>query len=539
MGSGHEGGGSDATRTPAGEPPPRVTYATLAAGQSDEFRRRFDEAVEGLRDGLGHDHGHLIDGEGATGGTWFEDRSPADTRVLLGRFPAGTPGDVDRAVQAARRAFPDWSRRPWRDRVAILRRAAEVIEERGFPLSALVSVEAGKSRLEAMGDVTETADLIRYYCDQMERNGGFDRPMARLAPHEETRSILRPYGVWAVISPFNFPAALAAGPAAGALVAGNTVVLKPSQETPLTAAALHAVFREAGLPAPVLHVVHGPGEPTGRALAEHPQVDGLLFTGSKAVGLALRQRFGGAYPRPCIAEMGGKNPAIVMPSADVDAAAEGVMRSAFGLQGQKCSACSRVYVHSAVKDQFTELLVDKTRALVIGDPSRQGVFVGPVIHDRALAAYERAVAAARRDGGVLIGGETKREGERAHGYFVAPTVAFGLADAHALMRDELFLPFVAVSEVSSFEEALRRANDTEYGLTAGLFSHDPAEVQAFLDGVEAGVVYVNRRAGATTGAWPGVQPFGGWKASGSTGKSSGGLYYVPQFLREQSRTIAH
>jgi 1-pyrroline-5-carboxylate dehydrogenase len=521
------------------EAAPRVTYATLAAGQSEDFRRRFDEAVEGLRVGFGHDHPHLIDGEGVAGGETFEDRSPADTRLLLGRFPRGTPADVDRAVQAARRGFPDWSRRPWRERTALLRRAAELIEERGFALSALVSIEAGKNRLEAMGDVTETADLIRYYCDQMDKNSGFDRPMARLTPQEETRSVLRPYGVWAVISPFNFPAALAGGPIGGALVAGNTVVLKPSQETPLTAAALYAVFRDAGLPPSALHVVHGPGEPTGRALAEHPQVDGLLFTGSKAVGLSLRQRFGGAFPRPCIAEMGGKNPAIVMPSADLDAAAEGVMRSAFGLQGQKCSACSRVYVHAAVKARLTELLLDKTRALTIGDPSRHGVFLGPVIHERAFAAYEGYSATARRDGRVLLGGETRRDGERAHGYFVAPTVVEGLRHDHPLMRDELFVPLVGLSEVSSFEEALRRANDTEYGLTAGLFSHDPAEVQAFLDTIEAGVVYVNRRAGATTGAWPGVQPFGGWKASGSTGKSSGGLYYVQQFLREQSRTFAH
>jgi len=525
------------------EAAPRVTYATLAAGQSDEFRRRFDDALEELRPGFGHDHAHLIDGTGsapgADSGARFEDRSPADTRVLLGRFPVGTPAEVDAAVQAARRGYPDWSRRPWRERADILRRAAEVIEERGFGLSALVSVEAGKNRLEAMGDVTETADLIRYYCDQMERASGFDRPMARLTPNEETRSVLRPYGVWAIISPFNFPAALSAGPAAGALVAGNTVVLKPSQETPLTAAALYAVFREAGLPASALQVVQGPGEPTGRALAEHPGLDGLLFTGSKAVGLALRQRFGGAYPRPCIAEMGGKNPALVMPSADLDAAAEGVLRSAFGLQGQKCSACSRVYVHSAVKARFAELLLDKTRALVIGDPSRQGVFLGPVIHQRAFEAYEGHAATARRDGRVLVGGESLRGGEGAHGYFVSPTVVDGLSDGHPLMREELFLPLVCLAEVSSFPEALARANDTDYGLTAGLFSHDPAEVQLFLDGIEAGVVYVNRRAGATTGAWPGVQPFGGWKASGTTGKSSGGFYYVPQFLREQSRTIAH
>jgi 1-pyrroline-5-carboxylate dehydrogenase len=197
-----------------------------------------------------------------------------------------------------------------------------------------------------------------------------------------------------------------------------------------------------------------------------------------------------------------------------------------------------VYVHAAVRAPFTELLLEKTRALTMGDPSRHGVFLGPVIHERAFAAYESYAAHARRDGRVLLGAETRREGERRHGYFVAPTVVEGLPDAHPLMRDELFVPFVGLREVSSFGEAMRHANDTEYGLTAGLFSQEPAEIQTFLDTIEAGVVYVNRRAGATTGAWPGVQPFGGWKGSGSTGKSSGGLYYVQQFLREQSRTLA-
>ena len=412
-----------------------------------------------------------------------------------------------------------------------------MIEERGFGLSALVSVEAGKNRLEAMGDVTETADLIRYYCEQFERHAGFDRPMARLSPHEETRSILRPYGVWAVISPFNFPAALAGGPASAALVAGNTVVLKPSPEAPLTALALYAAFRDAGVPAEALQLVYGPGGPTGAALVDHPGVDGLIFTGSKEVGMGILRRFTREYPRPCIAEMGGKNPAVVMPSADVDAAAEGILRSAFGLQGQKCSACSRAYVHRDVKDRFLDSLIDKTRALVIGDPTRHGVFLGPVIHERAYRAFQDACGAARRDGRVLAGGEVRREGELAYGYFVAPTVVDALPPDHDLFRRELFVPFVCVAAVDSLDQAIERCNQTDFGLTAGLFSGEPAEIDAFLGRIQAGVVYVNRRVGATTGAWPGVQPFGGWKASGSSGKSSGGLYYVQQFLREQSRTV--
>jgi len=523
------------------ETPERVTYATLAGGQSDEFQRRWDLALDRLRPALGGRHGHLIGGQEhglrEADGDVFEDHSPIDRRRLLGRFSVGTAEDVDHAVRAARRGFAAWSERPWPERTALLRRAAELIEERGFDLSALVGLEVGKNRLEAMGDVTETADLIRYYCEQMERHAGFDRPMARLSSHEETRSILRPYGVWAVISPFNFPAALAGGPVSAALLAGNTVVLKPSPEAPLTALALYAAFREAGVPAEALQLVHGPGEPTGAALVDHPGVDGLLFTGSKEVGMGILRRFTRDYPKPCITEMGGKNPAVVMPSADLDAAAEGILRSAFGLQGQKCSACSRAYVHRDVKDRWLETLVEKTRSLVIGDPTRHGVFLGPVIHERAYDTFQAASDTARRDGKILTGGEVRREGELAYGYFVAPTVVDALPPDHDLFRKELFVPLVCVATVDSLEQAIEHANRTDYGLTAGLFSGDQDEIDTFLERIQAGVVYVNRRAGATTGAWPGVQPFGGWKGSGSSGKSSGGLYYVQQFLREQSRTV--
>ncbi len=517
----------------------RVTYATLAAGQTDEFRRKYDEAVEAVKNAFGATHRHRIDGQELTSARSFEDRSPVDRRIVIGTFPIGTKEDVDRAVTAARRGFRDWGLRPWQERVAIIKRAADRIEERGFELSALVSLEAGKNRLEAMGDVTETADLARYYCEQMDKNGGFERPMARFTPQEETRSVMKPYGVWAIISPFNFPFALAGGPISGALVAGNTVVLKPSHETPMTALALHEILIEAGVPTSALHLVFGTGPETGEALTSHPGVDGILFTGSKAVGMNIYHRFSKDFPKPCITEMGGKNPAIVMPSADLDAAAEGVMKSSFGLQGQKCSACSRIYVHRDVKDAFVAKLLERTQAITIGDPSRHGVWLGPVIHERAYKEYQRFAEMAWKDGKVLSGAKTLTDGELGQGFFVAPTLVDGLPQDHFLFKNELFLPFACLATFSSLDEALKLANDTEYGLTAGFFSANPSEVQAFLDRIEAGVVYVNRRAGATTGAWPGVQPFGGWKGSGSSGKASGGLYYVQQFMREQSRTIVH
>jgi 1-pyrroline-5-carboxylate dehydrogenase len=235
--------------------------------------------------------------------------------------------------------------------------------------------------------------------------------------------------------------------------------------------------------------------------------------------------------------MGGKNPAIVMGSADLEEAAEGIMRSAFGFGGQKCSANSRVYVDRKVHDELVRLLVEKTEPIAVGDPLPRDVWMGPVIDDRALDRHQRAVAEARRDGTVFTGGEHLTDGDLARGFYVEPTVVGGLPADHRLFRDELFAPFTAVHAVDSLDEALTLANDSVYGLTAGVYSEDPAEVQQFLDRIEAGVVYVNRRAGATTGAWPGVQPFGGWKGSGSTGKAALSMYYVGQFLREQSHTI--
>jgi 1-pyrroline-5-carboxylate dehydrogenase len=404
--------------------------------------------------------------------------------------------------------------------------------------AALMSLEVGKNRLEALGDVEETADLIRWSCEQFERNDAFDHPMGNLGDGSvHTRSVLKPYGVWGVISPFNFPFALSGGPAGGALTAGNTVVYKPSSEAPLSATCLTQAFRDAGLPDGVFNLVMGPGESVGQELQENPGVGGIIFTGSFEVGFGLYKSFARIIPKPVIVEMGGKNPAIVSRRADLDEAAEGVMRASFGFGGQKCSANSRVYVERPVHDEFLRLLVEKTERIAIGDPTRRDVWLGPVIDGRAVDRYRRAVDEARRDGTVFIGGERLTADGLDRGFFVEPTVVGGLPDDHRLLRDELFIPFTAVAAVESLDEALRRSNETVYGLTAGFYSEDQGEIETFLDRIEAGVVYVNRRAGATTGAWPGIQPFGGWKGSTATGKSGGGLYYVQQFMREQSQTV--
>jgi 1-pyrroline-5-carboxylate dehydrogenase len=235
--------------------------------------------------------------------------------------------------------------------------------------------------------------------------------------------------------------------------------------------------------------------------------------------------------------MGGKNPAIVTRNADIDEAAEGIMRSAFGFGGQKCSANSRVYVDRAVHDALVQKLVEKTEQIVIGDPLVRANWLGPIIDQRAVDRHQAAVAEARRDGTVFTGGEHLTDDDLARGFYVEPTVVGGLPATHRLFRDELFAPLTAVHAVDSLDEALELANDSVYGLTAGVYSEDPGEVQHFLDRIEAGVLYVNRRAGATTGAWPGIQAFGGWKGSGSTGKAGLSMYYVAQFLREQSHTV--
>jgi 1-pyrroline-5-carboxylate dehydrogenase len=263
-------------------------------------------------------------------------------------------------------------------------------------------------------------------------------------------------------------------------------------------------------------------------------IDGVVFTGSAEVGRALGRRFqDGPYARPAITEMGGKNPAIVAASADLDAAADGIAASAYGFSGQKCSACSRAIVLDSVHDALVERLAARAAGLAVGDPADRDAFTGPVIDEQAVERYEAAVLEAGRDGAVAAGGHALD----LPGHFVAPAVAIDLPAGHRLTRRELFVPFVTVTRAESFDAALAEANAIDYGLTAGVFSSDEGEIERFLDEIEAGVVYVNRRAGATTGAWPGFQSFCGWKSSGSTGKGGLGPYYVQQFMREQSRTV--
>jgi 1-pyrroline-5-carboxylate dehydrogenase len=523
--------------TTESQPRLKITYATLRA-DNEELHRLYEAGLEQAKARLGGEHRNIVECRERDGEGTFELRSPIDRDIVVGTFARGTRQDVRDAVEAARRAQPAWAALGWERRLEILRRAAELISERQMQYAGLMAIEVGKNRLEALGEVEEAADLIRYYSKTAEDNNFYDHPMDNLGDSTvHTRSVLRPHGVFAVISPFNFPMALSTGPSAAALMAGNTVVFKPASAGAMSGVALTEAYRDAGVPDGVFNLVMGPGDTVGQELQENPGIDGIVFTGSYEVGMELYRRFSRDFPRPTIVEMGGKNPAIVMASADLEEAAEGIMRSAFGYGGQKCSANSRVYVQRQVHDELVRLLVEKTEPITVGNPMPREVWLGPVIDERAVDRHQRAVSEARRDGTVFTGGERLTDGDLERGFYVEPTVVGGLPADHRLFRDELFAPLTAVQAVDSLEEAVRLANDSVYGLTAGVYTEDKGEIEQFLGRVEAGVLYVNRRAGATTGAWPGVQPFGGWKGSGSTGKAGLSMYYVSQFLREQSHTI--
>ncbi|HEV8595784.1 MAG TPA: aldehyde dehydrogenase family protein, partial [Thermoplasmata archaeon] len=433
-------------------------------------------------------------------------------------------------------AFPEWANADPLDRVRVMLRAADIMSDEKYELAALMSFENGKNRFEAVADVDEAIDFLRYYAQQVVDHQGFDVEMGRAVKNERARSVLRPYGVWAVISPFNFPLAIATGMTTGALIMGNTVVLKPASDTPFLALKLYDVLREAGLPPGVLNCVTGAGATVGATLVASPDVAGLAFTGSRDVGMAALRTFTATMPKPVVMEMGGKNPAIVTASADVDAAAEGVMRGAFGYGGQKCSATSRVLVDRRVQSSFLEALVERTDQIVIGPPHERDVFLGPVINEAAYEKFQRFSALAKKGGKILTGGGVRKDGILKHGYYVEPTIVDRLPASHRIHREELFVPILSVLPFRTIDEALTIANASEYGLTAGIFSGDEYEVQTFFDRIEAGVAYANRRQGSTTGAVVGVQPFGGWKMSSVTFKGAGGPHYLPQFAREQART---
>ncbi len=515
---------------------PRVTYSNVSADFTP-VHDMLDTAIPAFKANLGGTTPNYIDGADDNNGEPYEIVSPADSDLSLGSFITGTQDSVDRAVAAARKAYPAWSGMPWDERLTVMRRAAETLAARKYDLGIASVLEVGKSRLEGVGEAEEAVDLINYYCDETERNKGYTVAMKGATPAEETRSVMRPYGVFAVISPFNFPVALSTNMMSAALIGGNTVVFHPTTNGALTGTIIIDAFKEAGLPAGVVNIVNGSG--VGPKLVDAPGIDGIAFTGSYDVGMGIHRKMAASpFGRPLVAEMGGKNPAYVSEFADPDMAAEGVMRSAYGLTGEKCSACSSAYVHASVYDAFMDKLVEMTGKLKVGNPEEKDVFMGPIVNQAAYDIFAKAVEESRADGRVAFGGNRLSGGIFDRGYYIEPTIVDGLPADHRLFKDELFAPFVAVARYEGdLASAIARGNDVVYGLTAGVYSSRPEDVDLFFTTAEAGVLYANRRTNATAGAWPGYQSFGGWKGSGLSGKSGLGPHYPPLFMREQSHTL--
>jgi len=515
--------------------------AAMPAVPSPEFDERFAHALTTVRSHLGAEHPMLIGGSDERARLQYEVRAPADTRVLLGRFQAGDDAHASAAVDAARRAFPEWSRRPWQERVALLRAAIRRIEERAFEIAAALALEGGKGGPDALAETRQAMGLMAQACDEMEARDGFVRSFPDETPRGfvvSRRSVATGCGVWVVLAPFDHPFAYAAGPATAALVAGNAVVLKPASATPWSARLFALALRDAGVPPGVFNGVCGPGRAIGQALVVHRDVAGVTFHGTRETGLHLARTLALApWPRPFVAGMGGRSAAVVTRRASLADAAQGVARSAFALAGQACAACSRVFVEHTVFNDFVAELHRVTRRIEVGDPAGRAVAMGPLIDDAAVARFEDAVATIRSlgDGGAIVAGGARLEGhEYAHGGYVTPTIA-RLADGHPLWQRELLVPLVLVAPVDDLDAGIAKANEGGDGLAAGFYGAED-EAERFLARIEAGAAFVNRPQGATTPAWPDPMPLGGWRAAGALAKGVGSDLHLSQYLREQART---
>jgi 1-pyrroline-5-carboxylate dehydrogenase len=506
--------------------------------QEDEFHRRYDEAYAKALTELGKSYPNFVAGqERFSKEGEFLDICPYATTEILGRFQKGTREDVSKAVAVSLASQPRWEETKVRHRCYISTTAADIMSKRKYELAAWLTLENGKNRYEAMAEVDEAIDYLRYYPSVLMTNKGYVLETEGALPCDKAQSVLRPLGVMGVISPFNFPIAITTGMMTGALVTGNAVILKPASDTPMMGHLLFGILREAGIPTDVMHFITGPGETVGAELVQNKGIASIVFTGSKDVGHSIVRASVENGRRPPILEMGGKNPAIVTDRADLQLAAEGIGRGAFGYSGQKCSATSRAIVNRSVSDDFTKKLLEWLKGQKVGDPSKKETFIGPLINDAAVERFRKVIALASKDGKVLTGGHVLDGEPYAKGHFVEPTILVHLARNHELVLKELFVPVLIILTCSDLGDALGIANSVEYGLTAGIYSEDPKEVQEFFTRIQAGVTYANRRSGATTGALVGSQPFTGWKSSGVTGKGAGGPYYLLQFLQEQSRTM--
>jgi 1-pyrroline-5-carboxylate dehydrogenase len=492
-------------------------------------RQAMEAALRAVRGQFGREYNLWIGGRAVKGGGTFDSRNPSRPSEIVGVHQAATAAQAAEAVESAFRFFPEWSSVPAEERCRILLRAAELIRRRKLEFNAWLVFEAGKTWPEAEADVSEAIDFCEYYARQMLRLAGA-HPLLHL-PGEVDELVYLPLGVGAVIAPWNFPLAILAGMTAAALVAGNTAVIKPSSDTPTIAAKFAEVLLEAGFPERSFCLLTGGGREAGETLVTHPQSRFICFTGSRDVGLrinelAAKPRAGQLWIKRVIVEMGGKDAIIVDDEADLERAVAGVLASAFGYQGQKCSACSRAIVHREVYDQFLERLITKVEALRVGPADDPSNYMGPVINERSLRTIRDYVQIGRKEGRLLTGGGP----ETSEGYFLRPVVIADIDASARVFREEIFGPVLAVTPAPNFESALELANNSDYGLTGAVYTRNPERIQRARDGFFVGNLYINRKC---TGAMVGAHPFGGFNMSGTDSKA-GGPDYLLQFLQAKS-----
>jgi 1-pyrroline-5-carboxylate dehydrogenase len=495
-----------------------------------ENRQAQQEALEQVKSELGQKYPLVIGGQRIFNEATFASVNPAQPEQVIGYFSSATVEQADEAVRAAAEEFERWKHVPAEERAAYIFAAADLLKERRFYFNAWMIYEVGKSWVEADADTAEAIDFLEFYGREMLRLAG-EQPLAHIEG-EDNQLVYIPLGVGAVIPPWNFPGAIMVGMTSASIVAGNTVVLKPASTSPMIAWQFVRILEDVGLPAGVVNFLTGSGGTIGDALVEHPLVRYIAFTGSRDVGLrinelAAKPHKGQRWIKRAILEMGGKDAVVVDESADLDAAADGIVASAFGFQGQKCSAGSRAIVVEQVYDQVLQKVIEKTKQLSVGDVTKPETYMGPVIDENAFKKITGYIEIGKQEGRLVTGG-----GHHGPGYFIEPTVIADV-DPHArIAQEEIFGPVLAFIKAKDFDDALRIANDTEYGLTGSLYSRDPERIERAREEFFVGNLYFNRKC---TGALVGVHPFGGFNMSGTDSKAGGHDYLL---LFTQAKAIS-
>jgi len=499
----------------------------------EENVRAFREALRRVESRFGAEYPLVIAGERIMTTDRILSTNPARPAELVGSVSRADTALADRAMEAALAAFETWRHVDPKARARILLRAASIMRRRKHELSATMVVEIGKTWAEADADTAEAIDFLEFYAREMYRLSE-PQPLTRI-PGEDNELYYIPLGVGLVIPPWNFPCAITVGMTSAAIVAGNTVILKPASLTPVIAAQFVEIMEEAGLPPGVLNYLPGPGASVGDYLVAHPKTRFISFTGSKEVGLrinetAARQAPGQKWLKRVVAEMGGKDAIIVDREADLDDAAAAIVTSAYGFQGQKCSACSRAIIHKDVYDDMVGRIVERARRLAVGDPRDPAVNLGPVADKQAFQSILSYIEIGKKEGRLLLGGGPSPLAAETGGYFIEPTIFEGVAPDARIAQEEIFGPVLAVHKASDFEEAIRMANDTEYGLTGSVFSRNRANLEYARKHFFVGNLYFNRKS---TGALVGVHPFGGFNMSGTDSKA-GGCDYLLLFTQAKA-----